>query len=105
MGELDLLSFLLTLDEANLTRTHVLPELTITRHPGGFRLTHQIEAGQVEVEQSSKGKQQETVMTIRLDNVFGEGRTLQISENWVQIDDRVYEFKKTVKSMKDELAG
>ncbi|HEY0190911.1 MAG TPA: hypothetical protein VGC42_07285 [Kofleriaceae bacterium] len=90
----DLIQFLLKLDPSSLAETMVLPELTITQHPDGLRLTHQLQGGQVEVEHHKKAG--DATITIRLDNVFGQSKTLYISQGSVQVDDRVYEYKKTV---------
>jgi hypothetical protein len=103
--EVNFVTMLLDLVSNPVDRTAVLPALTITPHPGGVRVSHSLEGARAEVERVGKGEKASDVLTLRLENVFGKGMTVVIGHDWVQVDDRLFEYKKDMPHRPGMLAG
>jgi hypothetical protein len=115
-SEIDLISiFLNSIYDPYVKYTQVLPEITITPHPQGLRMSHELTSGQIELErapvrQHAKGKQApasepEGIVTIRLDNVFGRSKTIKLGPGWVQVDGELFEYKGKAPGVDSSLVG
>jgi hypothetical protein len=102
---MNLIKMMLDLISQPLEKTTVLPSLTFTPHPGSVRVSHALEGARAEIERVGKEGQKTDVLTLRLENVFGQGRTIVIGSDWVQVDDRMFEFKKGMAPRVPKLAG
>lgn len=94
MQEMNLIKMLLDMISNPPEKTTVLPSLTFTPHPSSMRVSHALEGARAEIERVGKEGHKADVLTLRLENVFGRSRTIVIGSDWVQVDDRMFEFKK-----------
>jgi hypothetical protein len=105
MTEMNFIKMLLDMISQPVQRTEVLPSITITPHPGGIRVSHALEGARAEIERVGKEGQKSDLLTIRMENVFGQPRTIVIGSDWVQVDDRMFEFKKGMPPRAGSLVG